>query len=37
MSQLQKDVTIFIEHFFAFATTANLFGDERHVAEMQQA
>jgi hypothetical protein len=37
MSQLQKDVTIFIEHYFAFAKTANLFGDEIRVAEMRQA
>jgi hypothetical protein len=36
-SQLQKYVSISIEHFFVFSTTANLFGAEIGVAEMRQA
>jgi hypothetical protein len=37
MSQLQKDVSICIEQFFVFTSTANLFGAEICIAEMQQA
>ncbi len=36
VSQLQKDVSIWIEHFFVFTTTANLFEAEICVTEIRQ-
>ncbi len=36
VSQLQKEVSICIEEFFVFTTTANLFGTEISVAEIRQ-